>query len=93
VPPISPSTARRVNMSSVNAPARLGSSARRRGAVARSQRATTTTMTATEMTPTMARWIRSITHATSASGQATSRWPSAGSNIIQRTWPSTNGIA
>ena len=62
-----------VNIASVKAPARLGSSARRRGALARIQRVTTTITTMAQSAAIMARCTRSITQATSASGQVRSR--------------------
>ena len=79
--------------SSAKAPATLGSSARRRGRVDAHHLATTTTTVTRQQTTSMPRWTRSIAWARSASGKASSRWPSSGSVIIHATCPIPSGIA
>ena len=81
-------------MSRVNAPAMLGSSARRRGVEARHQRTAITATVAASAAISRDRWARSSTCATSSSGNASSRLsPSSSANSIQMTCSSTSGTA
>ena len=86
-------TSSAVKNSRTTAPARLGSSARRRGPDVLHQRAAMTAMVATQEHTSSPRWTRSITCATSASGKASRRCPSSGSTFIHAIWRITSGAA
>ena len=89
VPVIRSLASRSAKQSSVNAPARLGSSARRRGAGARHQRAMITAAVAAQAAASVPRWSRSIDVRDVVVGQGEQQvraLPSVSQNSSQTNW-------